>query len=74
MKYPSATDQEAICALQLCARLEGIIPALEPAHAIAKAIELAPNMPRDHPMVINLCGRGDKDLANIVSYLAGCKR
>jgi len=74
VKYISATDEEAICALQLCARLEGIIPALEPAHAIAKAIELAPKMPRDHLMVINLCGRGDKDLANIVSYLAGNKR
>ena len=46
---------------------------LEPAHAIAKAIELAPKMPRDHLMVINLCGRGDKDLANIVSYLAASK-
>ena len=74
VKYLSATDEEAICALQLCARLEGIVPALEPAHAIAKAIELAPKMPNDHLMVINLCGRGDKDLANIVSYLGGSRR
>lgn len=74
VKYISATDEEAISALQLCARLEGIIPALEPAHAIAKVIELAPKMPKDHLMVINLCGRGDKDLANIVSYLGGSKR
>ena len=73
VKYISATDEEAISALQLCARLEGIIPALEPAHAIAKVIELAPKMPKDHLMVINLCGRGDKDLANIVSYLGGSK-
>ena len=71
VKYLAATDEEAVRALQLCARLEGIIPALEPAHAIAKAIELAPEMPRDHLMVINLCGRGDKDLANIASYFAG---
>ena len=67
--YLSATDDEAIDAVQLCARLEGIIPALEPAHAIAKAVELAPAMPRDHLMVVNLCGRGDKDLTNIFSYL-----
>lgn len=64
----------AIRALHLCARLEGIILAFEPAHAILKAIELATKMPRDHLMVINLCGRGDKDPANIVSYLAGSKR
>ena len=67
--YLSATDDEAIDAVQLCARLEGIIPALEPAHAIAKTIELAPAMARDHLMVVNLCGRGDKDLANISNYL-----
>ena len=67
--YLSATADEAIDAAQLCARLEGIIPALEPAHAIAKTIELAPAMPRDHVMVVNLCGRGDKDLKNILGYL-----
>jgi len=69
VKYLFANDEEAIGAVQLCARLEGIIPALEPAHAIAKAIDLAPEMPRDHLMVINLCGRGDKDLTNIFKYL-----
>ena len=67
--YLSATDDEAIDAVQLCARLEGIIPALEPAHAIAKTVELAPAMPRDHLLVVNLCGRGDKDLTNISEYL-----
>lgn len=67
--YLSATDDEAIDAVQLCARLEGIIPALEPAHAIAKTIELAPALPRDHLMVVNLCGRGDKDLTSIFEYL-----
>jgi tryptophan synthase beta chain len=67
--YLSATDDEAIDALLLCARLEGIVPALEPAHAIAKTIELAPAMPRDHLIVVNLCGRGDKDLTNISKYL-----
>ena len=69
VKYVSATDQEALSALQLCARLEGIIPALEPAHALAKAIEIAPTKPKQHLMVINLCGRGDKDLATISNHI-----
>jgi tryptophan synthase beta chain len=67
--YSTATDQEALFALSLCFRLEGIIPALEPAHAIAKAVELAPSKPEDHLMVVNLCGRGDKDLSTIAEFL-----
>jgi tryptophan synthase beta chain len=67
--YLSATDEEALAAFQLCSRLEGIIPALEPAHALAKVMELAPNKPRDHLMVVNLSGRGDKDLASVADYL-----
>ena len=59
--YLSATDKEALDAFQLLSKLEGIIPALEPAHALAKVIELAPKRPKDHLMVMNLCGRGDKD-------------
>jgi tryptophan synthase beta chain len=70
VKYISATDAEALSALRLCAKLEGIIPALEPAHALAKIIELAPTKARDHLMVVNLCGRGDKDLATISDYIA----
>ena len=58
--YLSATDDEALDAFELCCRLEGIIPALEPAHALAKVIELAPKKPRDHLMVMNLCGRGTR--------------
>jgi tryptophan synthase beta chain len=69
VKYVSATDQEALSALQRCARLEGIIPALEPAHALARAIEIAPTKPKQHLMVINLCGRGDKDLATISNHI-----
>jgi tryptophan synthase beta chain len=69
VQYISATDQEALSALQLCARLEGIIPALEPAHALAKAIDIAPTKPKHHLMVINLCGRGDKDLATISNHI-----
>jgi len=69
--YLSATDKEALEAFQLCAKLEGIIPALEPAHALAKVIELAPKRPRDHLMVMNLCGRGDKDIFAVADYLGG---
>jgi tryptophan synthase beta chain len=67
--YLSATDAEAVAAFQLCSRLEGIIPALEPAHALAKVLELAPRKPRDHLMVVNLSGRGDKDLSSVANYL-----
>ena len=63
--YLSATDDEALAAFQLLSRLEGIIPALEPAHAIAKVMELAPKRPRDHLMVVNLSGRGDKDVPQV---------
>jgi tryptophan synthase beta chain len=69
VKYLAATDKEALEAFRLCCRLEGIIPALEPAHALAKVIELAPQKPRDHLMVMNLCGRGDKDLETVAKHL-----
>ena len=69
VRYLSATDNEALAAFQLCSRLEGIIPALEPAHALARVIELAPQKPKDHLMVVNLSGRGDKDLASVAEYL-----
>jgi tryptophan synthase beta chain len=69
VKYLSATDDEALAAFQLCSRLEGIIPALEPAHALARVIDLAPKKPKDHLMVVNLSGRGDKDLASVADYL-----
>jgi tryptophan synthase beta chain len=69
VKYLSATDEEALAAFQLCSRLEGIIPALEPAHALARVMNLAPEKPADHLMVVNLSGRGDKDLASVADYL-----
>jgi tryptophan synthase beta chain len=69
VKFLSATDDEAVSAFELCSRLEGIIPALEPAHALARIIELAPQKPNDHLMVLNLSGRGDKDLASVADYL-----
>jgi tryptophan synthase beta chain len=67
--YLSATDEEALTAFQLCCRLEGIIPALEPAHALAKVTELAPTKPKDHLMVMNMCGRGDKDIFTVADHL-----
>src|SRR3954464_4609207 len=57
--YVPATDAEALNAFQLCTRLEGIIPALEPAHALAQVIKLAPSMRQDQIIVMNMCGRGD---------------
>ena len=67
--YLSATDEEALAAFELCSKLEGIIPALEPAHALARVMDLAPRKPKDHLMVLNLSGRGDKDLASVADYL-----
>ena len=69
VNYLSATDDEAVAAFELCSRLEGIIPALEPAHALARVIDLAPQKANDHLMVVNLSGRGDKDLTSVADYL-----
>jgi tryptophan synthase beta chain len=62
VEYVAITDREALEAFQLCSRLEGIIPALEPAHELAHVAKVAPGLPRDHLLVVNLCGRGDKDI------------
>ncbi|MCZ0734648.1 tryptophan synthase subunit beta [Phreatobacter sp. AB_2022a] len=67
--YLSATDDEALAAFQLLSKIEGIIPALESAHALAKVAELAPQKPRDHLMVVNLSGRGDKDVPQVAEIL-----
>ena len=67
--YVPATDNEALEALQLCTRCEGIIPALEPSHALAYVTKLAPTLPRDNLLVMNLCGRGDKDLFTVAKAL-----
>jgi tryptophan synthase beta chain len=69
VKFLSATDEEAVAAFQLCSQLEGIIPALEPAHALARVFDLAPTLPKDHLMVVNMSGRGDKDLDSVAQYL-----
>jgi tryptophan synthase beta chain len=67
--YVSATDREALDAFQLCTRLEGIIPALEPAHALAYVAKLAPSLPPDNLLVMNMSGRGDKDIFAVAGHL-----
>ena len=69
VEYVSVTDEEALEAFQLCCRTEGIIPALEPAHALAHVVKLAPEMDREQILVMNLCGRGDKDIFTIAESL-----
>ncbi len=69
VEYVSATDQEALEAFQLCSQMEGIIPALEPAHALAHVSRIAPELPPDHLLVMNLCGRGDKDVFTVADAL-----
>ena len=67
--YVAATDEEALDAFQMCTRLEGIIPALEPAHALAHVAKIAPFMDRDAIVLMNLCGRGDKDIFTVADRL-----
>ena len=69
VEYVAATDQEALDAFQLCTRTEGIIPALEPAHAIAHVAKIAPAMGPDAVVLMNLCGRGDKDIFTVAAHL-----
>jgi tryptophan synthase beta chain len=69
VQYVSATDKEALEAFQLCCKLEGIIPALEPSHALAHVMKIAPKLPKEHLMVMNMCGRGDKDIFTVADIL-----
>ena len=69
VQYVSATDKEALAAFQLLSKLEGIIPALEPAHALAYVTKIASKLPKDHLLVMNLCGRGDKDIFAVAEHL-----
>src|SRR3954452_18877424 len=71
VKFLSATDKEALEAFKLLSRLEGIIPALESAPALARLDEIAPDKPKDHLIVVNLSGRGDKDLDSVARHLGG---
>jgi len=69
VEYVSATDKDALDAFQLCSKLEGIIPALEPAHALAHVLRIAPDLPSDHILIMNMCGRGDKDVFSVADAL-----
>ncbi|MDH3689635.1 MAG: tryptophan synthase subunit beta [Gammaproteobacteria bacterium] len=69
VEYVAATDQEALNAFQLCTRMEGIIPALEPSHALAVVSKIAPTLASDHIIVMNMCGRGDKDVFTVAKAL-----
>lgn len=69
VEYVSATDEEALEAFQLCTQMEGIIPALESAHAVAYAVRTAPHLSKDKIMLLNLSGRGDKDIFTVARYL-----
>mmetsp|Transcript_27464 Transcript_27464/g.81827 ORF Transcript_27464/g.81827 Transcript_27464/m.81827 type:complete len:143 (-) Transcript_27464:55-483(-) len=65
VKYVSVTDRQALDALKMLSRTEGIIPALEPSHALHHSIELCKSLPKDKIVLLNLCGRGDKDMMNV---------
>ena len=69
VQYTYATDAEALAAFQQLAKLEGIIPALEPSHALAHVMKIAPDLPADHLIVMNMCGRGDKDIFTVAERL-----
>ncbi len=69
VEYVAITDQEALEAFQLCSHLEGIIPALEPTHALAHVAKIAPDLPPDHIIVVNISGRGDKDVFTVAKHL-----
>ncbi|SET19826.1 tryptophan synthase subunit beta [Oceanicella actignis] len=69
VEYVAVTDDEALEAFQACCRAEGIIPALEPSHALAHVMKIAPELPKDHLLVMNMCGRGDKDIFTVAEAL-----
>ena len=69
VKYVSVTDSEALGAFTLCSKLEGIIPALEPSHALAYVIKIAATLPKDKIILLNMCGRGDKDIFTVAERL-----
>ena len=69
VEYVSATDDEALDAFQICSKLEGIIPALEPSHALSFTLKLAKKHSKDKIIIMNMCGRGDKDVFAIADFL-----
>ena len=73
-EYSVINDDEAVAAFDALCRFEGIIPALESSHALAEAIKRAPSLPKDALLLVNLSGRGDKDMENVMRYKAGAKK
>jgi tryptophan synthase beta chain len=69
VQYVAIRDDEALEAFKLCSKLEGILPALEPAHALAQVMKVAPTLPANHLIVMNMCGRGDKDVFTVAKAL-----
>ena len=69
VEYVSVTDKEALEAFEICCMKEGIIPALEPSHALAHVMKIAPKLPKSHIMIMNMCGRGDKDIFTVADSL-----
>lgn len=69
VEYVTATDKEALEAFQFCTHLEGIMPALEPAHALAHVMKLAPELTSEQLLIMNMCGRGDKDIFAVAQHL-----
>jgi tryptophan synthase beta chain len=69
VEYVAIRNDEALAAFRLCSELEGILPALEPAHALAHVAKIAPAQPKDHLIVMNLCGRGDKDIFTVADAM-----
>jgi tryptophan synthase beta chain len=69
VSYVPIRDDEALAAFRLCSELEGILPALEPAHALAHVVKIAPALPKTHLIVMNLCGRGDKDIFTVADAM-----
>ncbi|HEX5796082.1 MAG TPA: tryptophan synthase subunit beta [Geminicoccaceae bacterium] len=69
VEYVPIRDDEALAAFRLCSEQEGILPALEPAHALAHVLKIAPTLPEDHLIVMNLCGRGDKDIFTVADAM-----
>ena len=70
VEYVPISDDEALEAFHQCCRLEGIIPALESAHALAEAFKRAAKLPKEHLMVVNLSGRGDKDMQTVMHHMS----
>jgi tryptophan synthase beta chain len=68
-QYVSITDTEALDAFKVCCQTEGIIPALAPSHALAHVLKIAPKLPKDHIICMNMCGRGDKDIFTVAKAL-----